>query len=112
MSSSKRLPGGVVFPYDFVFIPGTKGEDGGAFDILAPGHEPLGPVYLLSVRALGAVENYFDLAEFQDAGRLNPMVLEQIEGGALFITIRRKVGVWSRMNASALKLIWSAASPA
>jgi inorganic pyrophosphatase len=30
----KVLPTGAVFPYDFGFIPGTKGEDGDPVDIM------------------------------------------------------------------------------
>lgn len=30
----KILPSGMVFPYDFGFIPGTKGEDGDPLDII------------------------------------------------------------------------------
>jgi len=30
----KALPVGLVFPYDFGFIPGTKGEDGDPLDVL------------------------------------------------------------------------------
>ena len=30
----KLLPAGMVFPFDFGFIPGTKGEDGDALDIV------------------------------------------------------------------------------
>src|SRR5687768_4707572 len=31
---NKALPVGLVFPYDFGFIPGTKGEDGDPLDVL------------------------------------------------------------------------------
>lgn len=31
---SKILPSGMVFPYDFGFIPGTKGEDGDPLDVI------------------------------------------------------------------------------
>jgi inorganic pyrophosphatase len=30
----KILPAGLVFPYDFGFIPGTKGEDGDPLDVI------------------------------------------------------------------------------
>jgi len=30
----KALPAGMIFPFDFGFIPGTKGEDGDPLDIL------------------------------------------------------------------------------
>ena len=29
----KILPSGMAFPYDFGFVPGTKGEDGNPLDI-------------------------------------------------------------------------------
>ena len=31
---SKILPAGLVFPFDFGMIPGTKGEDGDPLDII------------------------------------------------------------------------------
>jgi inorganic pyrophosphatase len=31
---NKALPVGLVFPYDFGYIPGTKGEDGDPLDVL------------------------------------------------------------------------------
>lgn len=30
----KALPVGLIFPYDFGFVPGTKGEDGDPLDVL------------------------------------------------------------------------------
>lgn len=98
---SKLLPRGSVFPYNFGFIPGTKGEDGDALDILVLGDEPLLPGCVLSVRILGAVraiqtdtdgtkarndrligviENAFNPAEFSDIGQLHVCVLDEIEG--------------------------------
>lgn len=31
---SKILPSGMVFPYDFGFVPDTKGEDGDPLDMI------------------------------------------------------------------------------
>lgn len=34
---SKVMPEGMMFPYDFGFLPGTKCEDGDPLDVLVPG---------------------------------------------------------------------------
>jgi inorganic pyrophosphatase len=54
---SKVLPQGHVFPFDFGFVPGTKGEDGDPLDVLVLNDEPLGfPGVLVETRLLGVVE--------------------------------------------------------
>ena len=40
---SKVLPEGMVFPYDFGFVPSTKAEDGDPLDVLVLTDEPLFP---------------------------------------------------------------------
>ncbi|HEY4846880.1 MAG TPA: inorganic diphosphatase [Methylocella sp.] len=65
---SRALPLGLVFPYDWGFIPGTEGEDGDPIDALAvhdggtyPGVilpcRPLGVVDLVQKDAKGPIEN-------------------------------------------------------
>jgi inorganic pyrophosphatase len=49
----KTLPMGSVFPFDFGFIPGTKGEDGDPLDILVIMERPVFPGCLLECRVLG-----------------------------------------------------------
>ncbi|RFS26644.1 inorganic diphosphatase [Chitinophaga silvatica] len=53
---SKILPAGMVFPYDFGFIPETKGEDGDPLDviIISEFHSFTGCV--LPCRIIGAIE--------------------------------------------------------
>ena len=34
LNYSKVLPEGMVFPYDFGFVPSTKGDDGDPVDVL------------------------------------------------------------------------------
>ncbi len=53
---SKTLPMGTVFPFDFGFIPETKGQDGDPLDILIIMEEPAFPGCLLKARLLGVLE--------------------------------------------------------
>lgn len=50
------LPAGAVFPYDFGFIPNTRGEDGDAIDVLVLMDEPAFSGCLVASRLLGVIE--------------------------------------------------------
>ncbi len=50
------LPAGAVFPYDFGFIPNTRGEDGDAIDVLVLMDEPAFSGCLVMSRLLGVIE--------------------------------------------------------
>lgn len=50
------LPAGAVFPYDFGFIPQTRGEDGDALDVLVLMDEPAFTGCLVRCRLLGVIE--------------------------------------------------------
>lgn len=50
------LPAGAVFPYDFGFVPRTRGEDGDALDVLVLMDEPAFTGCLVSCRLLGVIE--------------------------------------------------------
>ena len=50
------LPAGAVFPYDFGFIPNTRGEDGDALDVLVLMDEPAFSGCLVVSRLLGVIE--------------------------------------------------------
>jgi inorganic pyrophosphatase len=52
----KILPAGAVFPFDFGFIPGTKGEDGDPLDVLVIMDEPAFPGCLVECRLIGALK--------------------------------------------------------
>lgn len=52
----KTLPMGTVFPFDFGFIPLTKGEDGDPLDILIIMEEPVYPGCLVPTRLVGILE--------------------------------------------------------
>jgi len=53
---SKVLPEGMVFPYDFGFVPATKGPDGDPIDVLVLMDEPTFPGCLLESRLVGILE--------------------------------------------------------
>lgn len=50
------LPVGAVFPYDFGFIPNTRGGDGDPLDVLVLMDEPAFTGCLVSCRLLGVIE--------------------------------------------------------
>jgi inorganic pyrophosphatase len=50
------LPAGHVFPFDFGFIPGTKGEDGDPLDILVLMEEPASQACLVPTRLVAVIE--------------------------------------------------------
>lgn len=52
----KILPAGAVFPFDFGYIPGTKGEDGDPLDVLVIMDEPAFPGCLVECRLIGALK--------------------------------------------------------
>jgi inorganic pyrophosphatase len=50
------LPAGAVFPFDFGFVPGTKGDDGDPVDVLVLMDEPAFPGCLIRSRLIGVIE--------------------------------------------------------
>ncbi|MBS1584668.1 MAG: inorganic diphosphatase [Bacteroidetes bacterium] len=55
-SLKKTLPIGAVFPFDFGFIPDTKGEDGDPLDVLVIMDQPAYPGCHVVCRILGVLE--------------------------------------------------------
>src|SRR6188768_2642774 len=53
---SHILPAGAVFPFDFGFVPGTRGADGDALDVLVLTDEPFVPLCLVQARLIGVIE--------------------------------------------------------
>jgi len=51
----KILPAGMVFPYDFGFIPGTKGEDGDPLDIIVISEFHSFPGCVIKGKVLGGI---------------------------------------------------------
>jgi inorganic pyrophosphatase len=61
------LPEGMVFPYEFGFLPSTEGGDGDPLDILVLIDAPTSMGCVLTARLLGVIE-----AEQIDAGKRKP----------------------------------------
>ncbi len=53
---SKILPAGLVFPFDFGFIPGTKGEDGDPLDVIIISEAPSFPGCAVKCRIIGSIK--------------------------------------------------------
>lgn len=53
---SKVLPDGMVFPYDFGFVPSTEAEDGDPIDVLLLMDEPAFPGCIIESRLIGVIE--------------------------------------------------------
>lgn len=52
----KVLPTGMLFPFDFGFVPSTLAEDGDPIDVLVLMDEPTVPGVLLEARLIGVIE--------------------------------------------------------
>jgi inorganic pyrophosphatase len=53
---SKVLPRGMVFPFDFGFIPSTEGDDGDPLDVLVLLDDPVPAGCLIPARLIGVIE--------------------------------------------------------
>ena len=53
---SKILPAGMVFPYDFGFIPKTKGEDGDPLDVIVISEFRSFPGVIIKCRIIGGMK--------------------------------------------------------
>ena len=53
---SNVLPEGMVFPYDFGFVPGTHAEDGDPIDVLLLMDQPAFPGCVIESRLIGVIE--------------------------------------------------------
>ncbi len=51
----RALPAGIIYPYDWGFIPSTVGEDGDALDGLVVHHTVTAPGIVIKCRLLGAL---------------------------------------------------------
>lgn len=52
----KILPTGMVFPYDFGFVPGTKGQDGDPLDVIVISEFNSFPGVIIKCRIIGGLK--------------------------------------------------------
>ncbi len=96
---SKVLPAGSTFPYDFGYIPSTKGQDGDPLDVLVLMDEEVFPGCLITARLIGVIEGEqnddgekvrndrliavasqsHDQRDIHSLDQLNPHLIEEIE---------------------------------
>jgi inorganic pyrophosphatase len=108
---SKVMPEGMMFPYDFGFVPSTKADDGDPLDVLVLTDEPLFPGCLVECMLIGALKakqkeeghtNRNDrliavanqsllYCETKTLKHLNPKVLQQVE--AFFVNYQKVRGI-------------------
>jgi inorganic pyrophosphatase len=99
MKLSKVMPEGMVFPFDFGFIPGTKSPDGDPLDVLLLHDEPTFPGCQIDCRLVGVLRarEFLDgresendriiaiasasvqFAEVHELSDLEPTLLRQLE---------------------------------
>jgi inorganic pyrophosphatase len=107
---SSVLPEGMVFPYDFGFIPGTHAEDGDPIDVLLLMDQPAFPGCVIESRLVGVIEaeqieegkkqrndrliavaeenhSYSDLRDLKD---INPTLLKDL--GQFFVNYHQARG--------------------
>ena len=82
----KVLPAGMVFPYDFGFIPMTRANDGDALDVLLLMDEPAFPGCVLNARIIGAYEGEDTLPDGRK--QRNDRLLGVAEASDLFANFR------------------------
>jgi inorganic pyrophosphatase len=63
----KVLPAGMMFPYDFGFVPSTKADDGDPLDVLALMDEPAFAGCVLSCRPIGVIEGEQGIKKIKSA---------------------------------------------
>ena len=122
-----------MFPFDFGFVPGTRGADGDALDVLVLTDEPLFPLCLVQARLIGVIEaeqtqeektarndrllavtvHSHLYAKVNDLNDLPPTLLDQVE--QFFINYNEMRGrvfkpIARREAAEAIKLVRSSAT--
>ena len=104
------LPEGMMFPFDFGFVPSTLGEDGDPLDILVLMDAPAHVGCLIDVRIIGVITaeqvedgktetndrllgvaiHSYDHEDLQSIGQVNKTMLDQVE--AFFVSYNKQRG--------------------
>lgn len=86
MRFSKVLPEGMMFPYDFGFIPATKANDGDPLDVLVLSDEPMFPGCEVDCRIVGVLK-----ATQRENGKenRNDRLIAVAEGSVLYAGVHR-----------------------
>src|ERR1700726_4555799 len=104
------LPEGMMFPFDFGFIPSTLGDDGDPLDVMVLMDEPAHVGCLLDVRIIGVIEavqvqdgqsetnnrliavsiHSYDHGELSSLDEINSSMLDQVE--EFFISYNKSRG--------------------
>jgi inorganic pyrophosphatase len=95
---SKVMPEGMMFPYDFGFVPSTKAEDGDPLDVLVLTDAPLFPGCQVDCRLIGVIK-----AEQEKEGETtrNDRLIAVAEASLLYSETRSL----NDLNATVLKQI-------
>jgi inorganic pyrophosphatase len=83
---SKVLPEGMMFPYDFGFVPFTKGGDGDPVDVLVLMDEPTFPGCLLECKLVGVLEAE---QEEKNKRKQNPRLIAVAKQSLLYSNVTR-----------------------
>ncbi|GAA3751566.1 inorganic diphosphatase [Terriglobus aquaticus] len=82
----KTLPAGMVFPYDFGFVPSTEASDGDELDVLVLMDEPAFVGCVLGVRLIGVITGEDQLPEGET--QRNDRLLAVAEASDLYAGIQ------------------------
>lgn len=83
----KTLPLGSSFPFDFGFIPNTRGEDGDPLDVLVVMDEPAYPGSLVTCRLIGVLEA--NQKERNGTANRNDRIVAVAERSVLYAEIKQ-----------------------
>lgn len=79
------LPAGMIFPYDFGFLPNTMADDGDPLDVLVLMDEPAYPGCLLPARLIGVIEG----EQIEGKKRIrNDRILAVAEANHMYVNIK------------------------
>jgi inorganic pyrophosphatase len=85
MKLSKVMPEGMMFPYDFGFVPGTKAEDGDPLDVLVLSDEPMFPGCEVECRLVGVIKA---LQKEKGKQNRNDRIIAVAAGSILYANIK------------------------